>query len=241
MSAGIASEHRNSVYNEKRHMHRKSDTGYEPKSSTNSHDPSYTLNSNDSFYIKEQENKWKNDENSKDIDKTFSLPASTRHLDLIRPSKLLSTKLIKENKELASPVSSTSIGRTRPIIETLMIEHDILHSKTRFELDRIKNTEENSKEVQCNLYEEIVRTNARAGTMKIKKKVPENEVLENLRKLCDGEFDILPQIIKIELIKAVEGHDNRKCVTGCIHLKRVANIKAKARSAPYPIKRSIIC
>ena len=181
-----------------------------------------------------------------------------RSLDRHRPSQRIITNLLKESNDLSSPSSSLSpLIKARPIISALIIEQDILHSKSRIEIDKQKNVEENSKETQYEFKQEpIRRKSTRAGTMNtphqfVDLDVFDEETLESFRKLCEQaglqstnrlevELDNLPQHLKLELLKSFEGHDTKKCGNECIHLKRALNVRIKAKGIPYPIKKSSV-
>ncbi|CAG9319823.1 unnamed protein product [Blepharisma stoltei] len=56
----------------------------------------------------------------------------------------------------------------------------------------------------------------------------------------EAEAQNLSPRVKSELIKCFEGHDERKCETECIHLKRAMMIRQKCRGVPYPLKKTLI-
>ena len=218
----------------------------------------------DDFNLKQGGNQWGNDrmssnETSGDIEKPLNFTGShkggIKRMDSLRPKQRLSTNLVKEASEISTPSSAGSpLNKPRPILSALIIEHDIIHSRGRIEINKIKNVEENSKEVQCAIIqgEPLRKRVNKSGTVAIQHRfvdpdVFDEETLENLRRMCEqidlkieGELENLPQHLKLELLKAFEGHDNRRCKGECIHLKRALNVRYKAKGIPYPIKRSSI-
>ncbi|CAG9314218.1 unnamed protein product [Blepharisma stoltei] len=56
----------------------------------------------------------------------------------------------------------------------------------------------------------------------------------------DPDFEFLSPNIKKEMIKCLDGHDDKRCSEECIHLKRVLQVRARSRGVPYPIKTSSI-
>lgn len=162
----------------------------------------------------------------------------------------ISTNLIRETNELSSPSSTNSpTNRTRPIFTSLIYENEAIHQSARNIQEKIKNVEDNSKAVQCDMKKEPIIRHGRAGTMKVKVKsidldAFDEETLENLRKMCEqyeiNDFDNMPQNLQMELLKSLEGHDWKRCENECVHLKRVANFKYKNRGIPYPIKTSTL-
>ena len=169
----------------------------------------------------------------------------------------ISTNLIRETNEFSSPSSTNSpTNKTRPIFTSLVYENEAIHQSVRIVQERMKNVEDNSKGVQCDLKnkndkkeEKPVKRIGRAGTVKVKVKpidldAFDEETLENFRRMCEqyeiNDFENMPQNLKMELLKSLEGHDWRRCENECVHLKRVANFKYKTRGIPYPIKTSTL-
>lgn len=56
----------------------------------------------------------------------------------------------------------------------------------------------------------------------------------------EQEINSLSTQLKFELVKSLEGHDEKQCEIECIHLKRALEIKRKSRGVPYPLKTKII-
>ena len=218
----------------------------------------------DDLAFKQSGNQWGNDrlvsnDSNPDIDRPLNLTSSYRggskRMENLRPKQRLSLNIEKEVNEISTPSSSGSpINKTRPLLSTLIIEQDIIHSRGRIEINKIKNIDANSKEVQCNIIqgEPMRKRGNKSGTIAIQHRfidpdVFDEETMENLRKICEqidlkieGELENLPQYLKLELLKAFEGHDKKRCKGECIHLKRALNVRYKAKGVPYPIKRSCI-
>ncbi|CAG9328373.1 unnamed protein product [Blepharisma stoltei] len=54
------------------------------------------------------------------------------------------------------------------------------------------------------------------------------------------DLESIPPHLRMEYIRAMAGHDNRKCIGECKHLKRARLIKMKAKGLLYPLKKAII-
>lgn len=215
-----------------------------------------TIHSIEPLQFNDSENRWGNDklvssEKSLDLENPLRLTGSRRNLEKYRPKRRISTHLIKESMELSSPssVSSPSI-RSRPILTSLIKEQDAIRSQTNFFIDKIRYAEENSKGIQCNLSK-LQSSESDSSIEFVDAEAINKETLETLENLCneagilnsmqkENELDNMPQNYKLELLRALEGHDKNKCKEICRHLKRANRIRSKARGIPYPIKTSTI-
>lgn len=215
-----------------------------------------TIHSIEPLQFNDPENRWGNDklvssEKNLDIENPLRLTGSRRNLEKYRPKRRISTNLIKENLELSSPNSASSPSiRSRPVLTALIKEQDAIRSQTNFFTDKIKHAEENSKGIQCNLSK-LQSSESDSSVEFVNVEVLNKETLETLENLCeeagilksmqkDNELDSMPQNYKLELLKALKGHEKNKCKEVCRHLKRANRIRSKARGIPYPIKTSTI-
>ncbi|CAG9316861.1 unnamed protein product [Blepharisma stoltei] len=120
---------------------------------------------------------------------------------------------------------------------------------------KIANLSENSKAIQYIYVEPVTEEMIAQHIVKRRytqaREPPERKIVaeetkddsfaETARILAkDAEFEMLSPNLKMDLLKAMEGHDTEKCGSNCVHLKRAMMIKQKARGAPYPLKRATI-
>lgn len=135
------------------------------------------------------------------------------------PNKAISIQktITNKSKNNQFKFSNLSVPETKPmpILTTLMIEQDILFSKTQAEVYKFNNVVKNSKEVQCTiLTEPVVHRRNRSNTVKSQHKFMDSEMfdketLETLKKLCElaglsnskneHELENLPFHLKLEL------------------------------------------
>jgi hypothetical protein len=167
-----------------------------------------------------------------------------------KPSNIR-TNLIRETQELSSSGPGSPTTRPRVIVTSLVQENEIIHQKARLETEKLKNVENNSKGIQVFIQdgkESKIKKIFKAETLKVKQKPDldafDEETLENLRKMCENYgiegFESLPVNLKMEIFRSLEGHDVKRCEGECVHLKRLANLKHRARGIPYPIKTSTL-
>lgn len=200
----------------------------------------------------ETDNKWGNDklvsgEHKKDLEKPLFLQVNQNK----KPNQRLSINIVRENKELNSPLPISPSPRSKSIISALIFEQENIFSKQKPVIEVFQKV---SKEIQCVLIGEPLKRKGicRAGTMKVHSKVADpdafdEETMESLRKMyeltgikAEWELENLPGHLKIELLKALEGHDLKRCEGECIHLRRTMQIRNKFKGVPYPIKKSSI-
>lgn len=117
--------------------------------------------------------------------------------------------------------------------------------------NKLINVQENSKQLQIisEIFLEVHNIPPRKfsenleQTNRIKQEEEKDHDQNKIYKLFkqDADVDILNPNVKLELMKAMEGHEIGKCGgETCVHLKRAMAIKQKARGAPYPLKRATI-
>ena len=181
-------------------------------------------------------------DNTKSLHKRFAV-------DKIR------TTLLKDSTELNSPSFDIYAAEAKtPLLKSLISEQEMIFGTSKKPPDRYLNALENSKEVQCVLLGDPVRSDKRRSTG-YKKKSPtevirDEQLSDSLKTLSaetgtalfkdQDEVDALPPSIQVEIIRCFEGHDSRRCEDCCVHLKRALAVKSRYRGVPYPIKTLLI-
>jgi len=64
------------------------------------------------------------------------------------------------------------------------------------------------------------------------------ERIRDILRKRDIDLEGLPPQIRIEILRSMEGHDEKRCGPECEHLKRAMMIKYKNRGKLYPIKKA---
>ena len=163
----------------------------------------------------------------------------------------LTISLGKEIKEsYLNKDSMESVPRT-PLLQCLINEKEMMYKVTKNTVknEKVVKPETRSQATQCTLIGDKISRKGSRSPVKNKRTILashelDETTLENLKKLGqesgmlkeNDDIDSLPPAIQVEIIKCFEGHDNKRCETFCIHLKRALAIRGRDRGIPYPLK-----